>query len=73
MEGGFDIEKYIKENASFLDSVQNVIELAMTLETQSLDLYLRFSEKSKHPETKDVLLKIAEEEKSHLKSLGNLL
>ena len=73
MEGGFDMEEYMKQNASFLDSVQNLIELAMTLETQSLDLYLRFSEKSKNKETKDVLLKIAEEEKAHLKSLGNLL
>lgn len=73
MEGGFDMEEYMKQNASFLDSVQNLIELAMTLETQSLDLYLRFSEKSRHKETKDVLFKIAEEEKAHLKSLGNLL
>lgn len=73
MEGGFDMEEYMKQNASFLDSVQNLIELAMTLETQSFDLYLRFSEKSKNKETKDVLLKIAEEEKAHLKSLGNLL
>lgn len=73
MEGGFDIKNFMKENAAFLDSAKNVIELAMTLETQSLDLYLRFAEKSGHQETKDVLFKVAEEEKGHLKSLGNLL
>lgn len=73
MEGGFDMKEYMEENAPFLDSVHNVIELAMTLETQSLDLYLRFAEKSRHKETRDVLFKIAEEEKGHLKSLGNLL
>lgn len=73
MEGGFDVKGFMKENAAFLDSVENVVELAMTLETQSLDLYLRFAEKSGHQETKDVLFTIAEEEKGHLKSLGKLL
>lgn len=73
MEGGFDIKGFMKENTAFLDSFKNVVELAMTLETQSLDLYLRFAEKSGHQETKDVLFTIAEEEKGHLKSLGNLL
>jgi rubrerythrin len=45
----------------------------MMLETQSLDLYLRFAEKSNNRETKEVLFKIAEEEKEHLAALGNLL
>jgi hypothetical protein len=38
--------------------------------TQGLDLYLRFADKSTHSQTKEMLLKIADEEKSHLASLG---
>ncbi len=48
------------------------LDLAMMLETQSLDLYLRFAAKSTHKESKAVLFKIASEEKAHLKALGEL-
>jgi rubrerythrin len=45
----------------------------MMIETQALDLYLRFAEKSTHNLTKTALFAIADEEKAHLGSLGNLL
>ncbi len=45
----------------------------MMLETQGLDLYLRFADKSTHAQTKQVLFKVAEEEKAHLAALGRLL
>ena len=44
----------------------------MMLETQALDLYLRFAEKSREEETKEVLFTLADEEKAHLKSLSRL-
>ena len=73
MEGGLDSEEFMKQNTPFFDSLRNTVGLAMMLETQSLDLYLRFAEKSRGPGTKKVLFKIAEEEKGHLAVLGNLL
>lgn len=72
IEGGYDINLFMKENASYLDTSQDVLDLAMMLETQGLDLYLRFADKSGHSETKAMLYKIADEEKSHLASLGRL-
>jgi sulfur-carrier protein adenylyltransferase/sulfurtransferase len=72
MEGGYDIDLFMKENASYLKTPEGVLDLAMMLETQALDLYLRFAEKSTHSQTKEMLYKIADEEKSHLASLGRI-
>jgi rubrerythrin len=73
LEGGFDMVEFMEHNEPFLKTVPNVIELAMMLETQALDLYLRFADKSTNADTKEVLFKIAQEEKAHLASLGLLL
>ena len=62
-----------KENESFFRSVQGVLELAMMIETQALDLYLRFADKSLDDRTQSVLFTIANEEKAHLSSLGDLM
>ena len=61
------------ENQSFFGSLEGVFDLAMMLETQALDLYLRFAEKSTDGQTQRVLFSIADEEKAHLSSLGNLM
>ena len=50
-----------------------ILDLAMMLETQALDLYLRFAEKSSDERTQKVLFSIADEEKAHLGSLGALM
>jgi len=73
LEGGFDTVEFIEQNEPLLKTVSNVIDLAMMLETQALDLYLRFAAKTTNAETKDVLFKIAQEEKGHLAALGRLL
>jgi rhodanese-related sulfurtransferase len=73
MEGGFDMAEFMAQNEPMLKTVPNVIELAMMLETQALDLYLRLADKSINAETKDVLFKIAQEEKAHLAALGRLM
>lgn len=72
MEGGYDIDLFMKENEAYLNTTQDVLDLAMMLETQGLDLYLRFADKSGHSQTKEMLYKIADEEKSHLASLGRM-
>jgi rhodanese-related sulfurtransferase/rubrerythrin len=73
LEGGFGLDDFIKENRSFFGSVLGVLDLAMMLETQALDLYLRFADKSADERTRKVLFSIADEEKAHLSSLGNLM
>lgn len=73
MEGGFDVEGFLERNEEALGTVQRLLELAMMLETQALDLYLRFAEKSPTPEAKEILYKIADEEKVHLRKLGELM
>lgn len=73
LEGGFRMAEFMEANKRFLQTVHDVIYLAMMLETQALDLYLRFADKSTHVEAKEVLFKIADEEKAHLAALGRLL
>ena len=73
LEGGFDMVEFMEQNEPLLKTVPNVIDLAMMLETQALDLYLRFAAKTSNAKTKDVLFKIAQEEKGHLAALGQLL
>ena len=73
MEGGFNIQAFTQQNEPFLDTPHRVIDLAMMLETQALDLYLRFSQKTENKDTKAVLFKLADEEKAHLALLGDWL
>ena len=73
LEGGFQVDDFMKKNEAFLQTVQEALELAMMLETQALDLYLRFADRSTHSLTRDALFTIADEEKAHLMSLGDLL
>jgi rhodanese-related sulfurtransferase/rubrerythrin len=73
LEGGLGLDDFMQENESFFRSVQGVLELAMMIETQALDLYLRFADKSMNEKTKTALFTIADEEKAHLGSLGDLM
>jgi rubrerythrin len=65
--------RFWSENESFFGSLEGVFDVAMMLETQALDLYLRFAEKSTDQRTQNVLFSIADEEKAHLSSLGDLM
>jgi sulfur-carrier protein adenylyltransferase/sulfurtransferase len=73
MEGGFRLNEFLAANEPWLKTVGQVLELAMMLEIQALDLYLRFAEKSQEEGTKQVLFTLADEEKVHVKSLSKLL
>lgn len=73
MEGGIDLNEFMERNEPYLRSVSGYLELAMMIETQALDLYLRMAAASKQQETREVLVRVSEEEKAHLAALGNLL
>ena len=72
-ETGMSTEELIDAHGPDLSSVEDVLMLAMMLETQALDLYLRYSQRSEDEDTKSVLHALADEEKSHLAWLGDLL
>ncbi|MFZ2087683.1 MAG: rhodanese-like domain-containing protein [Desulfobaccales bacterium] len=73
MEGGFRLNEFLAANEPWLKSISQVLELGMMLETQALDLYLRFADKSREEGTKQVLYTLADEEKTHIKALGKLM
>lgn len=72
LEGGFNSETLIENNENFLDSLSDVLDLALMLETQAMDLYVRFARKSRDDSARKMLYKIAKEEKAHLAALGKL-
>ena len=73
MEGGFTIQEFLAQNQDHLNTVKDLLELAMVLEAQALDLYIRFAHRSTDSRTKETLFHIANQEKAHLTSLGRLL
>lgn len=73
MEGGVDVEAYLEENRAFIGTVPGYMDLAMMIETQALDLYLGMADVSRNESSRLVLLRIAEEEKTHLNMLGDYL
>jgi len=73
LEGGFALTEFMERNRPYLDTASHVLDLAMMLETQALDLYLRFADRCADQAAKGVLFAIADEEKVHLARLGRLL
>ena len=73
LEGGLSTREYLDLFNPDLNSEIDVISLAMSIEAQALDLYQRLSTKIKNPGSKDIINKIANEEKVHLESLGKLI
>lgn len=73
MEGGFTTQEFLEENRPAMQTLPDIIAMAMMLETQALDLYLRYSQKIRDENTNRVLYEIAEEEKAHLATLGRLM
>lgn len=72
MEGGFKPQEYLQQNAALMQTLPGMLELALMLETQALDLYLRFAAKLAQPQAKEVLHTLAQEEKAHLARLAQL-
>lgn len=73
MEGGFTTKEFLEQNRPAMQTVEGVLNVAMMLETQALDLYLRYSQKIKDENGRTVLYEIAQEEKAHLAGLGRLM
>jgi sulfur-carrier protein adenylyltransferase/sulfurtransferase len=70
LEGGFRFADFVRQNEPLLKSPADVLETALMLETQALDLYLRFAAREGQGATKNVLFRLSDEEKAHLAALG---
>ena len=73
LEGGLTTEEYANLLMPSYDTLTEIIELAMSIEAQAMDLYLRASEKAQNEAGKNALIQIANEEKTHLARLGQLM
>jgi rhodanese-related sulfurtransferase/rubrerythrin len=73
MEGGLDMHVFMEQNRQFLNDVPGYLDLAMMIETQALDLYLRMAADSPNETARNILLRIGNEEKAHLELLGKYL
>ena len=72
MEGGLTTEDYIQRYQPNIENPAEVISLAMAIEGQALDLYQRAADRAKTAQSRDSLMQIAGEERSHLEQLGKL-
>jgi rhodanese-related sulfurtransferase/rubrerythrin len=72
MEGGLTTDDYIQRYQPNLENPAEVTSLAMAIEAQAMDLYQRAADRANSGESKSALLRIADEERSHLEQLGKL-
>ena len=73
MEGGLSTQDYLNLYSPDLESEQDILSLALSIEAQALDLYQRAADKSPNENSKKVLQQIANEERSHMDRLANYL
>lgn len=73
LEGGLTTEEYLQLYAVDVDSEIEVLGLALAIEAQALDLYLRAAAQSDKPATKQVLQQIAAEERNHIARLSSYI
>jgi rubrerythrin len=73
MEGGLTAEEFLKINQPAMQTNQEVIAMAMTIEAQALDLYMRQARKVTDDASKHILQGLADDEKAHLAALGRLM
>ncbi len=71
MEGGLKINDFIKRLPTPLQSLSEILDLAMGLETQAFDLYSRMAVKSSRPEAAEFFQRLATEEQAHLALLAD--
>ena len=73
VEGGLTTDEYIRLFAPDWQSSSDIVDLAMSIEAQALDLYSRAANRSADDRSRAAMKKIAEEERAHLEQLANLL
>ncbi len=72
MEGGFKIEDFLSRNRDYLNSAKGCLELAMMIEVQAFDMYLRMAQTCSDAAAKELFYRLGDEEKAHLGLLAEL-
>lgn len=72
LEGGFTAGDVLDNYLAPDQGSAPVLDTAMMLEAQGLDLYLRMAQSADIPGARQALWDIAQEEKAHLRALGEL-
>jgi len=73
MEGGVSIEEILMWLKAPDRTLQDVLELSMQIETNSLDLYIKMLHKIEDENAQKIFNLLTAEEKAHLSRLGKLL
>jgi len=73
MEGGKTADQVLAQYPDWVQDPREALQLAMSLETDALDLYLRMMQKSRNEEARAIFYSLADEEKIHLRRIGQLL
>ena len=73
VEGGLTTEQYVDMFAPDFSIPEEVLELAMSIEAQAMDMYSRAAKRAEDKTSREFLEKIAGEEKAHLQNLGDLI
>ena len=73
MEGGWDVSHFVAQHQEQGSDPAQVIMLAMGLETQAMDLYLRLAQHLEKPASQEIFLGLSDEEQSHLEALAQML
>lgn len=73
VEGGLTTDEYIRLFKPDLNVLSDIVDLAMSIEAQALDLYTRVANRSTDERGRGALNKIAEEERVHLEQLAKLM
>jgi rhodanese-related sulfurtransferase/rubrerythrin len=70
LEGGWNVQELLSDNPWILESEQDALETAMSLEAQALDLYFRYSQRALGAAVSKIYLDLAREEQRHMVSLA---
>ncbi|MBC8316865.1 MAG: ferritin family protein [Desulfobulbaceae bacterium] len=73
MEGGLTTQQYLQLYNPDLGSELDILSLALSIEAQALDLYLRAADRDTDQSSRAVLQQIANEERAHMARLAELI
>lgn len=73
VEGGLSSIEFAQLYKPDWDAPIDIISMAMSIEAQALDLYLRASRRAQDPDVQKALKQIAAEEATHISLLGDLI
>lgn len=73
MEGGITTDQYLSRFDISMENELDILSLAMAIEIQALDLYLRAADRCNRENTRKVLRMIADEERDHIAKLSHYI